>query len=228
MAIRAEAKSKPRIRLSKERVLRAAVELADHEGIEAVSMRRLGQELGVEAMSLYNHIANKEEILDGMVELVVSEVDLTPSDQDWKTALRDRILAARETMLRHKWAPAVLETRTAPGPAVMRYIDALVAIFRSGGFSYDQVHHALHALGSRVAGFTQELFEPDDPEAASAESEAMLAEMASDLPYVVEMMQEIVHVDGPDDTVGWCDDQTEFLFAIDLILDGLERMRDSA
>lgn len=212
--------------LSRDRVLRAAIALADEQGIEAVSMRKLGQELGVEAMSLYNHVANKDDLLDGMVELVIEEIDLEPSGDTWKAAMRNLILRAREAMLQHPWVPAVIETRTSISLAFMRYFNAILAIFRQGGFSYDLAHHAMHALGSRALGFSQELFEPDDAAAADLEAERMMREMADQFPYLIEMMAEIAH-DDPDSTLGWCDDQTEFLFALDLILDGLEQKRDA-
>ncbi len=212
--------------LSRDRVLRAAVELADSQGIEAVSMRKLGHELGVEAMSLYNHVASKDDLLNGMVEQVMGEIDLQPVGETWKAAMRNLILRARDAMLRHPWAPSVFETRTAIGPAAMEYFNALLGIFRQGGFSYDLAHHAMHTLGSRALGFTQELFEPDDAAAADIESERMMREMADRLPYLIEMMGEIAH-DDLDSNLGWCDDQTEFVFALDLILDGLEQKRDA-
>ncbi len=212
--------------LSRDRVLRAAVELADSQGIEAVSMRKLGHELGVEAMSLYNHVASKDDLLNGMVEQVMGEIDLQPVGETWQAAMRNLILRARDAMLRHPWAPSVFETRTAIGPAAMEYFNALLGIFRRGGFSYDLAHHAMHTLGSRALGFTQELFEPDDAAAADIESERMMREMADRLPYLIEMMGEIAH-DDLDSNLGWCDDQTEFVFALDLILDGLEQKRDA-
>ncbi len=223
MATQTDRSAEPRIPLSRERVLRAAVGLADTSGIDAVSMRKLGQELGVEAMSLYNHVANKDDVLDGMIELVVGEIDLVAPGPDWKTRLRNLILAAREAMLAHSWVPRVIETRTSIGPNLMRYFNAVLGIFRAGGFSYDLAHHAMHALGSRAIGFAQELFEPDDNAQADAETELMMRQMADQLPYMIEMMMEIAH-DDPD-SIGWCDDNTEFLFALDLILDGLERLQ---
>ena len=226
MTTQTEPTTAPRTPLSRERVLQAAVRLADESGLRSVSMRKIGQELGVEAMSLYNHVANKEDILDGMVDLVVGELELTSGEVDWKTDLRSRILDARQTMLAHKWAPSVMETRTTIGPAVMFYFNALLGIFREGGFSYDLAHHAMHALGSRALGFSQELFEPEDGEEPDKEAMRMLAQMADQIPYIVEMMGEISH-DGPDSTIGWCDDQTEFEFALDIILDGLERLKNA-
>jgi AcrR family transcriptional regulator len=214
-------------------VLRAAVDLADKGGIESLTMRRLAEALGAEAMSLYYHVANKQEVLDGIVDViaqeindVVNQIDAPAKGADWKNAVRRRILAAREVLLRHPWAPGVLETRTSASLAVVQYLDGLIGLMRDGGFSYDVAHHALHALGSRALGFTQELFNPGDG-AADEEATAMLESMADRLPHLVAMLSEIVH-DDPDSTLGWCDDQSEFEFGLDLILDGLDRMRETA
>src|SRR6185369_2870503 len=141
--------------LTKERVLEAAVDLADHAGINALSMRKLGQGLGVEGMALYRHVRDKEAILDGIVDAIMSEIDLPDRTGDWKTAMRRLSLAAREVMLRHPWAPAVIVARPEVGPATLRHIDAVLGILQSGGFPIDMAHHALHVLGSRVFGFTQ-------------------------------------------------------------------------
>jgi AcrR family transcriptional regulator len=225
-----EPEAAPRVPLNRRRVLRAAVDVADRAGLEALTMRRLAQELEVEAMSLYHHVPNKEAILDGVVEVVVGEIaeavdGVGPSPaEDWQGAMRARILAARDVLLRHRWAPRVLETRTTMSPAIIGYYDGLLGIFRAGGFSYDLAHHAMHALGSRALGFTQELFEPDDPEASDAEATAMLEQMADQFPHIVGMMAEVAHAD-PDSTLGWCDDQFEFEFGLDLILGGLDRLR---
>jgi AcrR family transcriptional regulator len=228
----AESAPEPRIPLSRERVLRAAVKVADERGLESLTMRRLAEELGSEAMSLYYHVANKEDVLDGVVDLmageindVVDRIDVPSKGADWKKAVRQRILSAREILLRHPWAPRVFETRTAMSMAVVRYHDRLVGLMRDGGFSNDLAHHALHALGSRALGFTQELFDPSKGSGGD-DSNAML-EIADQLPHLVGMLQEIAH-DDPDSTLGWCDDQTEFEFALDLILDGLDRMREAA
>jgi len=215
--------------LSRERVLRAAVAVADDGGLDALTMRHLAESLGVEAMSLYYHVANKEAILDGVVEMIVEEiteevasVDLPDPKEDWRRALRERVLAARRVMLRHPWAPPVFETRTKMSMATIKYFDEVLATLIEGGCSYDLAHHAMHALGSRALGFTQELFVPDDAaKGDEEESLAALQQMATEIPYVATMMSEIVH-DGVDN-LGWCDDQTEFEFGLDLLLDGLER-----
>ncbi|WP_421742036.1 TetR/AcrR family transcriptional regulator [Cellulomonas sp.] len=213
-----------RLPLSRERVLRTAVAIADEHGIDAVTMRRVGDKLGAEAMSLYHHVANKSDLLDGAVDLVVAEineaVDGLDRGDDWKAAVRARILTARRVLLRHRWAPRLLETRSAVSPNVVRYHDRLVGLLHEGGLSYDLIHHALHALGSRALGFSQELFDP-----GAGESTAPVpADLAADLPFLTAMLAEVAH-DDPDSTIGWCDDRTEFEFGLDLLLDGLERRR---
>ena len=204
--------------------------LADERGIEALTMRNLGQEVGVEAMSLYNHVANKEAILDGVIELVIGEVLDAVQDEtvsgpaEWKAVMRRRILAAREVMLRHRWAPKVLETRSDMSPGVLRYFDGLLGVMFAGGFSADLAHHAMHALGSRALGFTQELYEEADDVPAETVS-AMAQRMAAEYPNLAEMLKVVTH--DADTTLGWCDDQFEFEFGLDLLLDGLERQRDA-
>ena len=230
MVTRAEPGSQPRLPLSRERVLRAAIAIADSSGIESLTMRRLAEELGAEAMSLYYYLANKEDLLDGIADAVVAEIndvanaiDVPSAGASWKTAVRRRILSAREVLLRHPWAPRVFETRTSTSPDVLLYYDGLLKLMRDGGFSYDLIHHALHALGSRALGFTQELF---DPSAGTSDEEttAALEGMAGQIPHLVAMLMEVAH-DDPDSTLGWCDDQAEFEFGLDLILDGLDTMR---
>jgi AcrR family transcriptional regulator len=221
--------TQPRLPLSRARVLAAAIKVADEGGIEALTMRRLADELGAEAMSLYYHVANKEDVLDGVVDVIVTEIndivariDLPGTGANWKSAVRQRILAARLVLLRHPWAPRVLETRTTMSLPVVRYHDDLVRLLRQGDFSYDVAHHALHALGSRALGFTQELFDPGD--SAQADPGIEPEDMASQFPHLAAMLMEVAH-DDPDSTLGWCDDQTEFEFGLDLILDGLDRLR---
>jgi len=226
-----EVTEQPRVPLSRRRVLRAAVGLVDRDGLDSLTMRRLAQEVGVEAMSLYHHVANKEAVLDGVVEVVLGEimaavekVEAPSPEEDWQAALRARILAAREVFLRHRWAPQVLETRTTTSPVVIAYFDHVVAILRAGGFSFDLAHRALHVLGSRALGFAQELFQPDGAQTANAETAAMMEQMAERFPNIVGMLADAIH-DDPDGTLGFCDDQFEFEFALDLVLEGLERRR---
>jgi AcrR family transcriptional regulator len=217
----------PRVPLSRDRVLRAAVEIADKDGLKALTMRRLAQEVGAEAMSLYYHVANKDEVLDGVVDVIAQEIneavarlDVPADGPRWRVAARRRILTAREVLLRHPWAPAVLGARAGTSVQVMRYFDGLVGVMRAGGFSADLVHHALHALGSRALGFSQEMFDPGDDPAAAELPEALAAQ----LPYLAGMLAEVVH-DDPDSTLGWCDDQFEFEFGLDIVLEGLDRRR---
>ena len=212
-----------RVPLSRDRVLRAAVALADDAGIDSLSMRKLAQELGVVPMALYKHVANKEALLDGMVDVVVGEIDPPVHGTDWKSAVRQRILSARRALLRHPWASRVLESRTNPTPLVLGYMDSMIGMFRAGGFSVDLTHHVMHTVGSRIFGFTQELFE-DSPSVDPETQATMPPEMAQRYPYITELVMAVYHdeasVVGPG-----CDDQFEFEFALDLLLDGIERLR---
>jgi AcrR family transcriptional regulator len=215
--------------LTRERVLRTAVVLADEGGLEALSMRRLAQELDVVPMALYKHVAHKDALLDGVVDLVVAEIPAAgPGDveHDWQSAVRRRVLAARQAMLSHPWAAQVIESRGAPTPAVLAYLDSVVGMFRGGGFSVDLTHHVMHTMGSRVLGFSQELFDDStdvDPEVRAAGARAM----APAFPHLAEIALAVAHDDAS--VVGsGCDDQAEFEFALDLLLAGFERLRRRA
>lgn len=228
MGISAQAGSAARQRapLSRERVLGTAVALADEGGVDALSMRRIAQALGVVPMALYKHVANKNELLDGMIDVLVQEIDPPAEGTDWKTAVRRRVLSARRMLLRHPWAPEVIEARTkarvTPTPAVLAYLDSMVGIFRAGGFPIDLVHHALHVMGSRLLGFSQELFE-DTPDRAPDPDAPPPEEMAARYPHLTALAAAVAHDE--DSVVGaGCDDQAEFEFALDLTLDGLERL----
>jgi AcrR family transcriptional regulator len=224
MATKIDVESRPREPLNRERVLRAAVALADGGGVESLSMRRLARELGVVPMALYKHVANKDELLDGMLDVVVGEIDPPRSDVGWKTAIRDRILSARRALLRHPWASRVMESRTEPTPAVLAYMDSMIAMFRAGGFSMDLTHHAMHAMGSRLMGFSQELFNDNADTDPETEAEMRTA-LAGTYPSIYELYLTITHDDAS--VVGpGCDDRFEFEFALDLLLDGLERLKD--
>jgi AcrR family transcriptional regulator len=230
--VRGRPRTKRRAGLSRDRVFRTAVKVADAGGISSVTMRGLAHELGVEAMSLYHHVADKGEVLDGMVDVVVDEINArlaesgTPSgtaDGDWKTTVRHRILTAREVLLSHPWAPGVLESRSTMSPTVMRYYDSLMRILREGGLPVSLVHHGMHALGSRALGFSQELFKPDNDENSSVDIAALMeGQLAKEFPYITEIV--VIEYGNHDkhSTLGWCDDQTEFEFGLDLLLDGLE------
>ena len=212
-----------RVRLTKQRVLRAAVELADQIGIESVSMRRLAEELGVVPMALYKHVANKEELLDGMVDVVVAEIDPPLFDTDWKSTVRQRILSARQALLRHPWASGVIESRANPSPVLLTYIDSMIGMFRAGGFSADLTHHVLHTMGSRLYGFSQEVFD-DSPNLDPASTAMLVREMEGRYPHIAEMVGVVYHDQASVPGRG-CDDQFEFEFALDLLLNGLERLR---
>jgi AcrR family transcriptional regulator len=212
-----------RIPLSRGRVLRAAVALADESGIGSLTMRKLGEALGVEAMSLYNHVANKDELLDGMVDLVFSEIDLPSGGEDWKTAMRQRAVSARQALSRHRWAIGLMESRTSPGPATLRHHDAVIGSLRASGFSIEMAAHAYSVLDSYIYGFAlQEASLPFD----TAEETAELAEMilkrlpADEYPHLTELTVE--HVLQPGYDYG-----NEFAFGLDLILDGLDMARDA-
>ena len=229
MATKIEEAARAREPLSRERILRAAVALADQGGVESLSMRRLAQELDVVPMALYKHVTNKEELLDGMVDALVSEIDPPVGDAGWKDAVRSRVLSARSALLRHPWARQVLESRTNKTPAVLGYMDSFIGMFLAGGFSVDLTHHVMHALGSRMWGFTQELF--DDSAASSTPQPAlppevqaaMFKEMAERYPNILQVAAASAH---DDSVVGQgCDDRFEFEFALDLLLDGLGRLR---
>ena len=221
-----EVDAPPRAPLSRERVLGAAVALADEHGVEAISMRRIAQELGVVPMALYNHVANKDELLDGMVDVVVGEIDPPATGAGWRTAIRRRVLSARGALLRHPWASRVIESRTDPTPLVLAYMDSMIGMFRAGGFSIDLTHHAMHAMGSRLLGFSQELFD-DTAEVGPGMDAELLRELAGRYPHITELVTAITH-DQASVVGAGCDDQFEFEFALDLMLAGLERLRDRA
>jgi AcrR family transcriptional regulator len=207
--------------LSRDRVLDVAVALADAEGIDAVSMRNIAQVLGVVPMALYKHVANKEELLGGMVDLVVGGIEAPEGGPDWKSSARSRILSARRALLRHPWASRLLESSASPSLAVLDYTNSLIGVFRAGGLSADLTHHLMHALGSRIWGFTQQLF-PDPPVGAPS-AEVALAALGARFPYIAEIAMTAAHDDAT--MVGrGCDDQFEFEFALDLMLDGFERL----
>lgn len=206
--------------LTRDRVLQTAVDLADRGGIEALSMRRLGQELRVDAMALYRHVRNKDDLLDGLVEVIVAEIERPAAAGDWKATLRAQSMAARAVMLRHPWARRVFEDRPKGGPTFLLYIESVLTTLRDGGFSVELAHHVLHVMGSRIFGYNQDLLE-DKTSAPSPEEAATLMRALSPFPHVIELAQQVSH----DGVLGPCDDDVEFAFGLDLILDGLDRRR---
>jgi AcrR family transcriptional regulator len=214
-------------------VFAAAIALVDSQGIQALTMRRLAADLGVEAMSLYYHLPDKDALLDGVADTVIAEIDaavgrLDPpdGDDDWRTRLRRRFLAAREVMLRHPWAPGLLGTRHTIPTGLYAYYEQILGTLVGAGFSYHLAHQALHAFGSLPLGFVQEIFSPTpaggrmDVDAAEAD----LAAMAEAMPHLTAMVAAEVH-DAADPALGWCDSQAEFEFTLDLLLNGLDRLR---
>lgn len=207
--------------LNRARVLEAAIAFADASGLEALSMRSLADTLGVVPMALYKHVSNKDQLIDGMIDRVIGEIDPPLTDTDWRTAVRARILSAREALLRHPWATAAMEGRSTPTPVVLGYMDSMIGMFLAAGFSVDLTHHCMHALGSRMFGFSQELYRGGQAPTPDGEATRMLA-MA--YPNIVKVATKADHDHG---TVvgGGCDDQFEFEFALDLVLDGFELLR---
>jgi AcrR family transcriptional regulator len=206
-------------RLSPERVLRAAVALADAGGIESLTMRRLGQDLGVEAMSLYKHVANKDALLDGMVDLVFAEIELPAGDTGWRTAMRDRAVSARAALVRHPWATPLMQSRTAPGPATLRHHDTVIGTLRGAGFSVDLTAHAFSALDAYIYGFAmqQRSLPFDNLEEAQEVGRRMFARMPEGgYPHLTELT--VQHILQPGYDYG-----DEFEYGLDLILDGLGR-----
>jgi AcrR family transcriptional regulator len=219
MAGRTEAKAEHRAPLSRQRALDVAVAVADGEGIGSLTMRRLAQELGVEAMSLYHHVANKDDILDGMIDIVFSEIDLPPASTDWKTAMRRRAQSARGVLSHHPWAISLMESRPTPGPANLRHHDAVLGCLRHAGFSVEMTAHAYSVLDSYIYGFAHlEMNLPfDTAEETKEVADAIRSQVRSgEYPHLMELATE--HVLQPGYDYG-----NEFEFGLDLILDGLER-----
>jgi AcrR family transcriptional regulator len=205
--------------LSRDQVLQAAVALADEGGIGAVSMRKLGQVLGVEAMSLYNHVAGKGDLMDGMIDVVFSEIGLPAADGGWKPAMRQRALSARAVLGRHRWAIGLMESRKSPGPATLRHHDAVLGCLRGAGFSVELTAHAYSLLDSYIYGFA--LQEASLPFGTADETEQVTQEIAAQMPaeaypHLAELATE--HVMQPGYQYG-----SEFQIGLDLILDALER-----
>ncbi|HXN00942.1 MAG TPA: TetR/AcrR family transcriptional regulator [Candidatus Dormibacteraeota bacterium] len=225
MATRAKQAPKRRAPLTRERVLRAAIRVADRHGIESLSMRKLGHELGVEAMSLYNHVRNKVDMLDGMVDVVFSQIELPADGVDWRTAMRKRAISARQALLRHPWAIGLMESRATPGPATLRHHDSVLGSLRTAGFSVDMAAHAYSVLDGYIYGFTlTELTLPF----SNTEGAADVGEIAGNMlegfrpaeyPHLTEMA--IDRATKPGYNYG-----DEFEYGLDLILDGIQRVSD--
>lgn len=218
MATRARSESGFRTPLTREQVLRAAISMADRSGLDSLTMRKLGEAVGVEAMSLYNHVANKDDLIDGMIDVVFGEIELPSADRDWSSAMRRRAISVRDVLSRHRWAIGLMESRTNPGPANLRHHDAVLGSLLAAGFSIDEAAHAYSVLDSYVYGFAQtQLSLPfESAEQIAAMGEGMLQTFPVDeYPHLAQM---IGHAMAP----GY-DHGREFGFGLDLVLDGLAR-----
>jgi AcrR family transcriptional regulator len=210
-------KRTPRVPLSRERALAAALALADAGGIESVTMRKVASELGVEAMSLYHHVANKSDILDGMVEMVFGEIDLPPDDTDWKTAMRVRAASARAALTRHPWAISIMDSRTSPGPLTLRHHDAVIGACRRAGFSVEMAAHAFSLIDSYLYGFVlQEVNLPfDDTDDLEEVVDGIMPDLAAETyPHLLELTTE--YILQPGYSYG-----NEFEYGLGLVLDAL-------
>ena len=210
----------PRTPLSRERVFEAAIRLADERGIESLTMRRLAQEVGVEAMSLYHYVASKDELLNGMTDVVLSEFDLPGPESEWKSALRRTALSAYEVLVRHPWAASLVLTSTGVSPARLRYMNSILGTLRGAGFSADMTDHAYHALESHIMGFTlwEVGMDLGTSEDLAGLATSFLQQLPRDeLPHLAEHIEQHLKPRDPDD-------EGEFAFGLTLILDGLERL----
>ena len=221
MATQPDSSSQPRVPLSRDRVLNAAIRLADDGGIESLTMRKLGRALGVEAMSLYNHVANKDDILDGIVDLVMNETELPPATEDWDVAVRRCAISAHEALLRHPWACSLVMSPTTGFTPRMRYMEVLLGRLSEAGFSPELTSHAYHALDSHILGFTLwQIGHTVATEGGEDLATTILRDLSVDeYPYLAEHVEQ--HFAGSDD-------EGEFEFVLDLILDGLKRIRGAA
>jgi len=222
MAAEPEPSTQHRTPLTRDRVLRAAIRIADEEGLDALTMRRLGQELGVQAMSLYNHVANKEDLRHGIVEIVLGEVEVAGGDEDWKTALRQTAFSAYQAFMRHSWACSLHSATPEISEARMLWMEGVLRTLREAGFTPNMTHHAYHALDSHITGYTLWLVSLpfDSREELLDMAERFIPQIPDRYPYVIEHAQE--HLEDPDPN-----EPSEFEFGLDLILEGLERRLDS-
>ena len=205
----------PRLPLNRTRILEAAVELVDRQGLDALTMRRLGTELGVEAMSLYKHVANKDEILDGMVELVVGQIAIPGTDIDWRESMRERARSARDVLIRHSWAIGLLEARASRGPAALGYANAILGVLRSAGFSVVDAAHAFWLLDSYVYGHVVQETSMTTTSVDEADTSGGAADSPTSYPHLAELEAHAA-------TSGFSFD-SEFEFGLEAILDSLGR-----
>lgn len=210
-------KGKSKRSLSREKVLAAAVALADREGIEALSMRKLGREVGVEAMSLYNHVKNKDDLLDGIVEQVATELETPTMGGDWKLAMRRRAIKAHEVLMRHPWATMLIVSRANVGPAMLAYVDGTLGCLRAAGFSWAMSDYVWNAIDGYVYGFTlQRLSFPFEPEEYPIVAEQYLPMLPeAEYPYLYGMTKQVIERKH--------DGIQKLELALDVLLDGFEK-----
>jgi len=218
MPIPARPKRSRRGTLSRERVLNAALDLADEGGLESLTMHAIGRRLGVQAMSLYRHVENKEDLLDGLIDLVVSEVETPTGSADWKAAMRQRAISARRVFVRHPWAIGLVESRPRPGPATLRHHEWVLGVLLGAGFPVTLAGHAYGLLDSYIYGFA--LQEPSltygSPEEHAAVGQATLQQVTPDeYPHLARVAREFIEA-GTEYGAG-------FEFGLDLILEGIEQ-----
>jgi AcrR family transcriptional regulator len=224
MATEALAGTEPRRRLSRERVLRAAIAHADAGGLEALSMRTLAEMLDVAPMALYRHVANKDDLIDAMVDVVFGEIGVPSGGGDWKTAMRRRAIAVRDALLRHRWAIGLMESRRRPGPANLRHHDAVIGRLRAAGFSVVMAAHAYSLLDSYIYGFalTKMTLPFETSEEIADVARGMLQPFpVNEYPNLVEFITD--HAMKPGYDYG-----DEFEYGLDVILDGIEGVRETA
>ncbi len=215
--------TEPRASLSTDRVLETAVAFADRHGLESLSMRKLAEELGAGAMSLYYYVPNKEQLIDGMVDIVFGEIEPPSLELDWKTAMRRRAVSTREALNRHRWAVGLMEGRMSPGPASIRIREAILGCLREAGFSIEETIQAYSVQDAYIYGFAlQERSLPfesaEESTAVAEETTQHVADLANEFPYLAEV------VAGHVATVGY-DFTAAFEYGLDLILDALEARR---
>lgn len=217
-----DAKPNPRVGLTRERVLRTAMKLADEGGLQGLSMRELGREAGVEAMSLYNHVTSKEDLLDGMVDLVVEEISLPATGTDWRRFMVQRASSARQAFTRHPWAAALVDSRIRSGPARLRYLESVIGMLRGAGFTVELAARAFSLVDSYVYGFCRQSSHVDDAHSGGADAAEAFLRVLPQEEYPNLAAMAAMQASGP----GY-DEESDFEFGLDLILDGLQRILEA-
>lgn len=210
-----------RARLDRSKVVEAAVALADARGLDAVSMRNVAERLNVTPMALYKHVADRSDLVDGMLDDVLERLSPSPGGEDWRHTVRARILAARAVLAIHPWVREAIETRQQATPRTLAHMDSLMEAMFDGGLSADLVHHGMHALSTRMWGFTRDVLPTPRVTEDPAQRARAMAEFAASYPAIIRMATTSPHAGVA------CDDDAEFTFALDVILEGLQRLHDA-